>query len=151
MNLKRLVGSGDKVMLTAFPFLVVGVVLNLLRPEWFSVGGPPSWLRTLSIIVLVPGVILWLSSVVLVLAQVPRGKLITGGPFALMRHPLYTSVALLVLPWAGFLLDTWLGLTVGVALYVGTRLFAGEEEAALAKQFGPQWDAYTRRIALPWL
>jgi hypothetical protein len=36
----------------------------------------------------------WLTSAVPILACVPKGKLITGGPFALMLHPLYTSVAL---------------------------------------------------------
>jgi protein-S-isoprenylcysteine O-methyltransferase Ste14 len=33
-----------------------------------------------------------------------------------MKHPLYTSVALLVLPWIGFLLDTSVGALIGVAL-----------------------------------
>ncbi|MCU0509876.1 MAG: hypothetical protein MUC34_16110 [Anaerolineae bacterium] len=149
--LKRLVGAGDKVMLVALPFLVIGLILNILRPEWFSVGGPPAWLRTLSIVVLIPGVILWLWSVALVLLRVPRGQLITGGPFALMRHPLYTSVGLLVLPWVGFLLDTWLGVVVGLALYLGTRLFASEEDAALKREFGSKWEAYSHHVALPWL
>lgn len=36
-----------------------------------------------------------------------------------MKHPLYTAVALLVLPWLGFLLNTWLGALVGVVPYNG--------------------------------
>lgn len=62
----------------------------------------------------------WL--VVLILSRVPRGQLITTGPFTLVKHPLYTGVALLVLPWAGFLLDTWLGAALGSILYVATRM-----------------------------
>lgn len=151
MNLKRLVGSGDKIMLLTSPFLIVGLVLNILRPSLFSVGGPPTALKMLSAIILIPGVVLWLWSVVLVLTRVPRGELITWGPYALVKHPLYTSVALLVLPWVGFLFNTWLGVLVGLVLYVASRLFAPEEERALAKTFGAAWDAYCKRVKMPWL
>ncbi len=150
-TLKTLVGSGDKVAVPALPFLLAGLVLNIARPSLFTVGGPPAGLRVLSLILLVPGVVLWLWSVILILTRVPRGELITHGPYALVKHPLYTSVALLVLPWAGFLLDTWLGALVGLALYVGSRLFAPEEERQLARTFGPAWDAYRRKVLIPWL
>ncbi len=151
MNLKGLVGSGDKIMLLTLPFLVIGLVLNILRPSLFSVGGPPMALKVLSIILLIPGVTIWLWSVVLILTRVPRGELITGGPYALVKHPLYTSVALLVLPWFGSLLDTWLGALVGVVLYVASRTYAPEEETALAKTFGAAWDEYCKRVWIPWL
>jgi protein-S-isoprenylcysteine O-methyltransferase Ste14 len=60
-------------------------------------------------------------------------------------------VALLVLPWLGFLLDTWLGALLGAALYVASRLFAPAEERELARRFGAQWDAYSRSVGIPWL
>src|SRR5512143_3454738 len=141
MNLRQLVGSGDKIGLLALPFLTAGVILNALRPAFFSVGGPPRALQVLSIVMLVAGVTIWIWSVVLILTRVPRGELITHGPYSLVKHPLYTSVALLVAPWLGFLLDTWLGVVIGAALYAGSRLFAPEEEESLSKTFGPAWDA----------
>jgi protein-S-isoprenylcysteine O-methyltransferase Ste14 len=149
--LKDLVGSGDKIGLFVLPFVLVGVVLQLGFPSAFEVGGPPPALRAVSIIVLVPGLVIWIWSVVLILAKVPRGELITSGPFSLMKHPIYTSVALLVLPWAGFLLNTWLGLALGVALYVGSRRYAPAEEATLAETFGRQWEEYAGAVKLPWL
>lgn len=151
MNLKKLVGSGDKIMLLTAPFLIIGLIVNILRPSLFSVGGPSTALKMLSIILLVPGVILWLWSVALILTRVPRGELITGGPYALVKHPLYTSVALLVLPCAGFLLNTWLGALVGIVLYLASRRFAPEEEKTLAKAFGTAWDEYRQRVKAPWL
>ena len=44
-----------------------------------------------------------------------------------------STVALLVAPWLGFLLNTWLGALIGVVLYVGSRLFSPEEERVLSK------------------
>jgi protein-S-isoprenylcysteine O-methyltransferase Ste14 len=133
------------------PFLLVGLVLNVSWPSPFSVGGPSDALRALSIVMLIPGVIIWIWSVVLILTRVPRGELMTAGPYALVKHPLYTAVALLVLPWFGFLLDTWLGVVLGAALYVGSRLYAPEEERALAATFGTKWDEYCDRVKIPWL
>lgn len=151
MNLKRLVGSGDRIVLLTLPFLIAGVVLNILRPSVFGVGGPPVALQVLSIVVLIPGVAIWLWSAALILIEVPRQKLITGGPYALVKHPLYTAVALLVLPWFGFLLNTWLGVLVGAVLYVASRIYSPEEERTLSEAFGPAWDEYRRKVRIPWL
>lgn len=151
MNLKKLMGSGDKIMLLTSPFLVIGLGLNIWRPSLFSVGGPPTGLRALSIVVLIPGVVIWLWSVLLILVRVPQGRLITNGPYALVKHPLYTSVALLVLPWAGFLFNSWLGVLVGGVLYVASRMFAPEEERGLAATFGAAWESYRQKVMMPWL
>ena len=150
-RLASLVGSGDRIALATLPFVVVGVVLNLMSPDACAVGGPASLLRTVSRLVLVVGVVNWAWTVALILRHVPRGELITTGPYAVVKHPLYTGVALLVLPWAGFLLDTWLGVLLGAVLYLSARRFAREEEAQLAATFGDRWDAYARSIAIPWL
>jgi protein-S-isoprenylcysteine O-methyltransferase Ste14 len=151
MKLKTLVGSGDRIMLLTLPFLIVGVILNILFPSAFSVGGLSTALKVISVIMLIPGVAIWIWSVVLILTEVPQGKLITTGPYALVKHPLYTAVALLVLPAVGFLLDTWLGVVVGGVLYVGSRIFSPEEEKELSKAFGATWDEYCNKVALPWL
>jgi protein-S-isoprenylcysteine O-methyltransferase Ste14 len=151
MNLKRLVGSGDRIGLLTLPFLIVGLVLNILRPSLFSVGGPPMALKVLSIIVLIPGVTIWIWSVVLILTEVPGQKLITSGPYSFVKHPLYTGVALLVLPWIGLLLNTWLGVLIGIILYVASRIFSPEEERTLSKAFGAAWDEYCHNVRMPWL
>ena len=102
MKLKVLVGSGRKIGIFTLPFLAAGVILNVLFPEIFYVGGPPEVLKWVSVAMLVPGIVIWIWSVVLILVKVPRHELITTGPYALVLHPLYTGVALLVLPWLGF-------------------------------------------------
>ncbi len=151
MKLKDLVGSGDKIGLFTLPFLAVGLVLNILYPQWFSVGGPSMVLKWVSIIVLIPGVVVWIWSVILILTEVPQKKLITHGPYALVKHPLYTGVSLLVLPWFGFLLNTWLGALIGIVLYVGSRLYSNREEAHLSSTFGAEWTAYRQKVLMPWL
>ena len=151
MNLKALVGSGHRIGLSTLPFLVIGLTLNIMVPSIFDVGGPPPAVQLISIAVLIPGVTIWIWCVVLLLTSIPRGRLITRGPYSLVKHPLYTGVALLVLPWIGFLFNTWLGVLIGVVLYIASRVFSAEEEATLSKAFGAAWDRYRDSVMLPWL
>lgn len=151
LKLRSLVGSGDRIGTLVAPFILVGLAANVLWPAVFSVGGPGEALRAASWVMLVPGVVIWLWSVVLILTRVPRGELITTGPYLLVKHPLYTGVALLVLPWAGFLLDSWLGAAIGIVLYSASRMYSPREEDTLAQAFGTEWKAYCDRVVLPWL
>lgn len=151
MKLKELVGSGEKIGLLTLPFLVIGLILNILVPSLFNVGGPSTVLRVISILFLIAGVTIWLWSVVLILTRVPKKELITSGPYMLVKHPLYIGVALFVLPWLGFLFNTWLGALIGIVMYIGSRLFAPAEEKVLAKTFGTTWDEYNKKVKIPWL
>ena len=150
MNVKALVGAGDRIMGVTLPVAIVGIVANVLMPAVFrtnlgaigTVGGG---------VLLLVGVPIWLISAVQVLVMVPKRKLITRGPFALVLHPLYTSVALLVIPGLGLVLESWLGVVLGAVLYGASRRFAPREERELAEQFGAEYEAYRKRVLIPWL
>ena len=131
--------------------IAIGLILNVALPSFFEVGGPPAALRVVSIVLLIAGVVIWLWAAALVATKVPKGELITSGPFALVKHPIYTGVALLVIPFLGFLLNSWLGVVVGAAMYVGSRKFAPAEEERMSRDFGPAWDEYCRTVRIPWL
>jgi protein-S-isoprenylcysteine O-methyltransferase Ste14 len=151
LPLQLLIGSGDKILLFTLPFLLVGVLLNALFRSSFEVGGPPLGLGVLAAVVLIVGATDWAWCITLIVRKVPRGELITTGPYSIVKHPLYAGVALLVLPWIGFLCDTWLGAMVGAAMYFGSRIFAPAEETKLATTFGARWDEYRNAVKLPWL
>jgi protein-S-isoprenylcysteine O-methyltransferase Ste14 len=150
-TLKTLVGSGDRIGLSTLPFLLIGLILNVAYPSAFGVGGPPIALGVVSTAVLAAGVAIWAWSVALIVTRVPSGRLITSGPYAVVKHPLYTAVALLVAPSLGFLLDSWLGAAVGIVMYVASRIFAPAEEQELSRVFGAAWTEYRSRVKFPWL
>lgn len=150
-GLRLLIGSGDRIVLFTLPFLIAGILGNVLFPAVFQVGGPPAWLFALAIAMLVPGLATWAWSAGLILSKVPHGELITGGPYAVVKHPLYTAVALLVFPSVAFLCNSWLGLAIGVVMYIAIRMYAPAEERELARTFGARWDAYCRKVLLPYL
>lgn len=151
MKLKEFLGSGGKIWALTIPFLAAGLALNILFPSVFRVGGPSTALTALACVLLAIGVTAWFWSIAKLLVKIPRKELITTGPYALVKHPIYTSVGLLVFPSLGLLFNTWLGVPVGIVLYIGARIFAPEEEAQLSKTFGPAWDDYRESVKIPWL
>lgn len=77
-------------------------------------------------------------------AEGPR-QLLTGGPFAAMRHPLFVAVALgqigffLALPSVFSLVSLLVGISV-------LRIQAHVEDRALDARFGAAWRAYAERV-----
>lgn len=74
--------------------------------------------------------------------------LITTGPFAIVRHPMYLGILLVGL--GGTLLyRTWTMVIITV-MYLGLRLRARREEKVLAAAFGEEWQDYIL-VVPPWL
>lgn len=80
-------------------------------------------------------------------ARVLQGhELVTSGPFARVRHPIYSAL-LGMLVATGLALGSPLATLAAVAVYVlGTHLRARREERLLAELFGETYLAYARRV-----
>jgi len=151
VNIKELIGIGDKTGKIIFPIIIVGIIINILFPSYFFIGGPSSLVLIISTIVLIIGLINCIWSQILILMNVSKHKLITSGPFSIVKHPLYTGVSLLVIPWVGFITNTWLGVVIGITLFIILRIYAPEEEKKLSNIFGNAWTEYTKKVRIPWL
>jgi protein-S-isoprenylcysteine O-methyltransferase Ste14 len=77
-------------------------------------------------------------------------RLVTGGPFAFVRHPMYLGV---IAAGAGMFLlfRTWAALFFAL-LMLGLVVRARREEKLLAQEFGAEWRAYAIRVPawIPW-
>ncbi len=79
------------------------------------------------------------------------GRLIQHGIYAVIRHPLYTSVICAALGWA-LLRASWPALAATLALSVYFDAKARREELALRRRF-PAYADYQRRVRrfVPWI
>jgi protein-S-isoprenylcysteine O-methyltransferase Ste14 len=70
-------------------------------------------------------------------------RLITTGPYARVRHPLYAGLSLSI-TGVGLLTGCWLLVVAGL-LWLGiTQVWAIHEERDLSRRFGEQYDRYRR-------
>jgi protein-S-isoprenylcysteine O-methyltransferase Ste14 len=78
-------------------------------------------------------------------AQLFEGhQLVTRGPFAVVRHPMYSGLILAALG-ALLLYFTWTTLYFACFALLLT-VCARREEAALSAEFGEQWNEYCKRV-----
>ncbi|OHD17067.1 MAG: hypothetical protein A2086_06190 [Spirochaetes bacterium GWD1_27_9] len=150
MKLKTLIGAGDHIMGFTLPFAIIGIIMNIIYPQFFTMN--MGFLRIiLGFIFLLTGVPIWLISVVQLIIYIPKNKLITTGPFAIVLHPIYSSVAILVIPGVSFLFDTWVGFGIGIILYIFSRIFSVKEDKKLNDIFSNEYQLYRSKVLLPWL
>jgi protein-S-isoprenylcysteine O-methyltransferase Ste14 len=72
-------------------------------------------------------------------------KLIRTGPYALVRHPIYTGLGLAILGTA-IAIGEMRGLVATGLVLVGMRLRSRLEEASMMEQFGAQYTHYKKDV-----
>jgi protein-S-isoprenylcysteine O-methyltransferase Ste14 len=129
------------------------VAYTLLWQGHFWERALPVWRTVLSVALFAMAAALsWTSSYALrgqlriVAGLGPDHRLVRSGPYALVRHPIYTSMlavicatAVIIAPWplfAGAL----------VLFVVGTEIRVRTEEKLLASQFGDEFQDYKRAV-----
>jgi len=74
-------------------------------------------------------------------------ELVQTGPYALVRHPIYSGMFAMLLS-AGLLLSRWPVIVAGILIFlVGTEIRVRAEEQLLRSRFGEAFDAYSRRVS----
>jgi protein-S-isoprenylcysteine O-methyltransferase Ste14 len=133
------------------------------RPNRGMVGEDPSP-RDLLLTVAVVSLLAW--SITLALAALralgeqwalearvlERHVLVTTGPYARVRHPIYTAMGGMLIA-TGLVLCPWWSLPVAILAYgSGTLVRTRAEETLLVQAFGTQYEAYRARVpaVVPW-
>ena len=80
-------------------------------------------------------------------ARILQGhKLITTGPYNVVRNPIYTGMFGMLLA-TGLAISHWIGLLIGVIMFViGTAVRVHSEEKLLREAFGKEFEAYARSV-----
>jgi protein-S-isoprenylcysteine O-methyltransferase Ste14 len=118
----------------------------------------PAWLQGLGLLVLAIGGVFGTWGMLVLgrnLTPFPRpiadGTLITSGPYAYVRHPIYAGLILGTLGWALFRANL-LGVALAAALFVFFDLKSRREEQWLAEAYGAYVE-YQKRVRklIPWV
>jgi hypothetical protein len=83
---------------------------------------------------------------------VDQHTLVTTGPYAIVRHPIYTGI-LGVMIATGLVNTYWFVVLAALAFgFAGTTMRIRQEELLLQEQFGPEFEAYKNAVPafLPW-
>ena len=153
-------GAARKVLRT--PYLVIATILFVALGYWLWKPLPLQLPRMIQLSLALLGSIIMLPCLALYIwglrtlgsnfnassgfgvRLVRAHQLITHGPFAYLRHPMYLAVILAC--WGGLMIyRTWTMLMMALIMF-GLLYRGHSEEAALAQAFGPEWETYTHEV-----
>ena len=80
-------------------------------------------------------------------ARVVEGhKLVTQGPYSVVRNPIYTGMFGMLLA-TGLAVSHWIGLLFAILMYaIGTAIRVHSEEKLLREMFGTEFDNYAGKV-----
>ena len=145
----KVTGVGPRLLLATGAFFCVMLALHIWQRHLFGMHFLPRWLTVaVGVALLVLGIPLWAWGIARVVRGFKAGVLVTDGPYAIMRHPVYSAGIVFITPAIAFLVNSWLLLAVPVFMYVFFRILIIREERWLEQTFGRQYLDYKRRVHL---
>lgn len=146
MNTPDFFGVGPKIGRIVLPWFAVTIILNLIFPSIFTFGhGARKYLLVAGIIVLVVALPIYLNTARSLIRGLNEKKLVTSGSFRYCQNPLYALIILLIIPGIGFLLNSWIILTVPVVGYIVFKKCIRKEYSDLTELFGDEYRKYREK------
>jgi protein-S-isoprenylcysteine O-methyltransferase Ste14 len=148
------------------PVSILGIVLQgtsyaiawAIRRPWFTPMLPPNRSLEIALSVLTMALAVasvWFSGAAVrtlgkqwsLAARVLEGhKLVTDGPYNVVRNPIYTGMLGMLLA-TGLAVSHWLGLSIAIVVFaIGTFIRVRSEEKLLREAFGAEFDDYARKV-----
>lgn len=145
-------GVGPMIIVPMIIMLALTIEISYLYRPAFDISFLPRELTlALGALLLVVGIPLWLWSVVTFFQAYQKCGIATGGPYAVMPNPVYSSWIVFIVPAIALLLNFWLVLATSIVMYLCQMRFIHREDEQMRKKFGKQYDAYRKKVLIKWL
>lgn len=102
----------------------------------------------ISNILLIIGIPCLIMSILTLIIEFPKGKLMIKGVYSIVRNPIYSAWICLVMPGLAIETRSWLMLTVPFFMYRLFRVFIKKEERFLEEKFGQEYLDYKAKVGL---
>lgn len=140
-------GVGPLLFLSGAVSAGVLFALHYRYAPVFAIQAGPRWLcPAIGLALLTAGAALSATAFAAVRGGFGRGELVTKGPYAHCRHPLYAAWIVLIIPGALAFFRSWILLGIPVAMYVTFRIVIRREEDRLVREFGDDYIRYRQSV-----
>lgn len=101
---------------------------------------------TIGILLVIIGLPIFILPGIVIDKYFNEGKLATEGVYAYLRHPIYGSWIVFIMPGIVFIMNSLLGLAIPFFMYFVFRILIVQEEKYLEKKFGDEYFEYKKRV-----
>jgi len=145
-NQMSFIGVGLKFAIISIFFTVIIFVAHFLWMSHLTIPLPRIAAQVLGILLVIIGVPIYLISGLTIHKYFNDGQLATKGIYGYFRHPIYGSWIVFIVPGIVLLINSLIGLTVPVFMYVVFKVLIGEEDKYLEEKFGEEFFEYRKRV-----
>jgi protein-S-isoprenylcysteine O-methyltransferase Ste14 len=140
-------GVGPKLALLSLPYIILSLIVMFKYPEFFDIKllDFPG-IKMLGFVWSGLGICFWIYSAIFFLKYFKPGVLITKGPFALCRNPIYSSLIVFIIPSLALIFHSGLILSIAVVLYLGFKISIHGETIVLRRIFGEEYEKYAKSV-----
>ena len=140
-------GIGPRLALLCLPYIILSLVVMNRYPQFFDLRFLDfAYVKVLGFIWLGAGIIFWIYSAIFFLMYFKTGKLITKGPFALCRNPIYSSLIVFLIPSLAIIFHSGLIFSISLVLYIGFKISIHGETRILRRIFGEEYEIYEKSV-----
>lgn len=140
-------GVGPKYGLFSASYCILIVTLSKYFDPFFKIHFVPySVLATVAAILILIGIPFYIVSLVTIKRAFEAGRLVSEKTFGMCRHPVYSAWIIFFVPGIMFLMNTWLGLSASLVMYLLLLVLVKKEEEYLESVFGNEYLAYKKRV-----
>jgi len=141
-----LIGVGPKILISICPFFVLFGVLNSLFYPIFQIPINFYWMVIIGSILITFGVAMFIYSERILNFAYKSSELITTKTYAYVRHPMYASWGLGILPGIFCLFNSWILFFILFIYYLSVRIFIRKEEKHLLEKHGKKYAHYKKNV-----
>jgi protein-S-isoprenylcysteine O-methyltransferase Ste14 len=142
MNQMNFLGVGPKIGRLLLPWLGVTLVVSSFSSRFAFETKTNPVLFDLGIALLILGLVLYFSTVRILLKGLKEGRLVTNWTFYFCQNPLYVVIISLIFPAISLLLNSWLILTSCLLGYILLKIYIVNEYLTLENYFGEEYLKY---------
>jgi len=139
-------GVGPKIFICISPFILIFGITSFILEPFFQIPVGNIWLILIGGILLIIGLISFIYSEIGLRKAFKASDLLTTKASSYLRHPMYASMGLGILPGILVLLNSWLLLLILPIYYLLVRIFIREEEEYLINKFGDNYIHYKEKV-----
>jgi protein-S-isoprenylcysteine O-methyltransferase Ste14 len=145
---KPMTSFGVGIKFTAISFGYMGLVLavHFLWLSHLVLPIPHVFSQVLGVLLVITGIPIFFASGSTIHKYFDDGTLATKGIYGYIRHPVYGSWIAFIVPGIVLLLNSLIGLTIPIFMYVVFKVFIVEEEKYLEDKFGEEFLKYKKKV-----
>ena len=139
-------GIGPRFSIITVACAIVAGWLTYQYPAVFMIPGIAPWIFVvLGTVLVAGGMVLYMVALRTFNRGYRQNKLVTEGPYAHVRHPIYASWILLICPGVILFFRSWLMLLLPLVAYASFKVSINREDSFLEDRFGQAYRDYRAR------